>query len=59
MEKCDIDTINGSLPAIIRSLEITQQFLSLLRSYRIFSEEMIRDILVSRISFIVSFLKMR
>lgn len=45
MEKCDIDTINGSLPAIIRSLEITQQFLSLLRSYRIFSEEMIRDIL--------------
>jgi len=45
MEKSDIDTINGSLPAIIRSIDLTQQFLSLLKSFRVFSDEMIGDIL--------------
>ena len=49
MEKSDIDTINGSLPAIIRSIDVTQQFLSLLKSYCVFSDEMIGDILVSTI----------
>jgi len=45
MDKKDIDTINGSLPSITRSLEMTQQFLYLLKNYRVFSDEMIRDIL--------------
>ena len=47
MDKKDIDTINGSLPSITRSLEMTQQFLYLLKNYRVFSDEMIRDILAS------------
>ena len=47
MERCDIDTINGALPEITRSLQVTQQFLSRLKHYRVFSEEMIRDIWVN------------
>ncbi len=51
MEQYDKDTINTSLVQLTKgesSLDLGEQFLSLLKQYRIFSEEMINDILVRR-----------
>jgi len=45
MEKNDIDTITGSLPAIIPLIDLSPQFRSLLKSFCVFSDEMIGDIL--------------
>lgn len=48
MDKDDQDTIKRSLPELKKILELSPRFLGLLRDYRVFSDEMIRDILVSQ-----------
>ncbi len=47
MEKNDVDTILRSLPEVKKMLNLTNQFLKLLLDYRVFSKEMIEDIMVS------------
>lgn len=52
MEKNDVDTILRSLPEVKKMLNLTNQFLKILLDYRVFSKEMIEDILVSGFLFI-------
>lgn len=50
MDKGDIDTINRSLPSLTRLLDLNPRFLALLKEKNIFSQEMIYDIMVRKLS---------
>jgi hypothetical protein len=52
MDPTDIDTIIRSLPALQKNLDLNTHFLKLLCStpYKVFSEQMIADIMVNSIN---------
>ena len=48
MEKCDQDTIMRSVLELTKLLDLNARYLSLLqKEYRVFSEQMVEDIVVS------------
>lgn len=57
MDQQDKDTITRSLVNLPRVLDLNQRFLSILQSleHRVFSEQMIEDILVTELFFLYMF----
>lgn len=57
MDQQDKDTITRSLVNLPRVLDLNQRFLSILQSleHRVFSEQMIEDILVTELFFVYMF----
>ena len=49
MDKNDADTIIRAVPELTKMLDLNNRFLGLLLEYRVFSKEMIDDILVNYI----------